>query len=148
MKSSTVMCPVRCSGAGGWLGLRRRRSPVRRVGGEIGRDLAFPPVAVRQQLLLVIEQLLARLCGEFVVRAEDDGVHRARLLAVAAVDALGHVDVVARGPAAAVGPGLALDHDALRRADRLAQLAGDAALLAVGVAPQGVLAAEARAQGT
>ncbi len=34
---------------------------VRRVGLEIGGDLAFPAVAVREQLLLVVDQLFARL---------------------------------------------------------------------------------------
>src|SRR3546814_7236176 len=56
----------------------------------------------------------------------------AGLLAIAAIDAFRHVDVVARGAAAAVGARLGLDGDGLGRADRLAQLAGDAALLAVG----------------
>ncbi len=37
---------------------------------------------------------LTRLCRELKVGALHDGVHRARLLAEAAVDALGHVDVV------------------------------------------------------
>src|SRR3546814_19320328 len=41
---------------------------------------------------------------------------------------------------------LGFDGDRLRRADRLAQLAGDAPFLAVGIAPQGVLATEARAE--
>ena len=43
----------------------------------------------------------------------NDGVHRAGLLAEATVDALGHVDVVACGPAAAVGPRLSLNGDGL-----------------------------------
>ena len=42
-----------------------------------------------------------------------DGIHGAGLLAEAAVDALSHVDVVARGPAAAIGPRLSLDGDGL-----------------------------------
>src|SRR5262249_13554869 len=62
-------------------------------------------------------------------------------------DALHHVDVVARGPTGAVVAARAgFDGDRLRRTDRLAQLAGDAALLAVGVAPECVLATETRAQ--
>src|SRR5258708_35331316 len=73
------------------------------------RDLAFPAVAVREQLLLVVEQLFARLGGEFEIRPLDDCIDRACLLAVAAIDALGHVDVVARGAPAAVGPRLGLD---------------------------------------
>ena len=130
----------------------RARGSMRLLSGRARRPARLaaisllPAVAVREQLLLVVEQLLARLGGELVVRAHDDGVDRAGLLAEAAIDALGHVDVVAGRAAAAVGARLALDDDALRRADRLAQLAGDAALLAVGIAAQHVLAAEARAQ--
>src|SRR6202011_1970432 len=45
---------------------------------------------------------------------------------------------------AVVAARASLDRDRLRGADRLAQLAGDAALLAVGIAAQHVLAAEAR----
>src|SRR5262249_17887187 len=82
---------------------------------------------------------------ELEVRPLDDGVDRAGLLAQAAINALDHVDVVAGGaPGAVVAARAGLDGDRLRRADRLAQLAGDAALLAVGIAPQPVLAADAR----
>src|SRR3546814_1946416 len=73
---------------------------------------------------------------------------RSGFLAEAAVDAFGHVDVVARGTARAVIARFGLDGDRLRRADCLAQLAGDAALFAVGVAAQRMLAAEARAERT
>src|SRR5207248_674931 len=78
--------------------------------------------------------------------ALDDRIDRAGLLAVAAIDALGHVDVVARGAAAAVLARLGLDGDRQSRAHRLAELAGDAAFLAVGIAAQRMLAAEARAE--
>src|SRR5205814_8724526 len=57
----------------------------------------------------------------------------------------GEIDVVARRPSRAVGALLGLDRDRERRAHRLAQLAGDAALLAVGIAAQRMQAAEARA---
>src|ERR1700722_4248211 len=118
---------------------------VWRVEGKIRGDLRLPAVAVRQQPILVVEQLLAGLGGEFEIGPFDDGVDRAGLLAQAAIDALGHVDVVAGRPPAAVRARLGLDGDRQCRADRLAQLAGDAALLAVGIAPERVLAAEARA---
>src|SRR5262249_39992111 len=64
--------------------------------------------------------------------------------AEAAEDALHQVDVVARGAARPVLPLLRLDMDGERRTHRLAQLAGDAALLAVRVAAQRMQAAEAR----
>src|SRR5205085_10724845 len=70
-------------------------------------------------------------------------IDRAGLLTEAAIDALGHVDVVAGGAAAAVLARFGLDGDRLGGADRLAQLAGDAALLAVRITAQGMLAAEA-----
>src|SRR5215510_6652332 len=76
----------------------------------------------------------------------DDRVDRAALLAEAAEDALGQVDVVARRAAGAVGALVALDRDRQRGAHGLAQLAGDAAFLAVLVAAQRVQAAEARRQ--
>src|SRR5258706_7136731 len=121
-------------------------SPVRRVGNQVAGDLGFPAVAVREQLVLVVEQLLAGLGRELEVRPLDDRIDRTGLLAEAAVDALRHVDVVARGAPAAVVARLGLDGDRQRRADRLAKLARDATLLAVWIAAQRVLAAEARAQ--
>src|SRR3954470_23956336 len=121
-------------------------SPVRRVGVDVRRDLGFPALAIREQLVLVVEQLLAGLGGELEVRALDDGIDRAGFLAEAAIDALGHVDVVARGAPAAVVARLRLDGDGQRRADRLAELAGYAALFTVGITAQRMLAAEARAE--
>lgn len=121
--------------------------PVRGIGTNGGGKLGLPLVAVGKELLLVVQQLLAGLGGVLGVGALDDGVDGARLLAVAAVDALGHVDVVARRAAGAVGPLLGLDGDGLRRAHGLAELAGDAALFAGGVAAEGVFAAEAGGNG-
>ena len=130
--------------AKGWRPLPRR-SAVGRVEREVLRDLTLPAVAVIQQLVLVVVELLARLRRELEVRAFDDGIDGAGLLAQPAVDAFDHVDVVARrAPGAVVAARTGFDGNRLRRADRLAQLAGDAALLTVGVAAQRVLAAEAR----
>src|SRR5205823_11843982 len=73
----------------------------------------------------------------------DDRVDRAGFLAQPAIDAFDHVDVVARGAAAAVLARFGFDGDRQRRADRLAQFARDAPLLTVGIAAQRMLAAEA-----
>lgn len=107
----------------------------------VSHSSATPQRALRQRTL-VVEQLLARLGGVLGVGRLDNGVHGTRLLAEAAVDALGHVNIVARRPPGAVGALLSLDRDGLRRADGLAQLAGDAALLARGVSSKRVLSAE------
>src|SRR5262244_2384398 len=120
-------------------------SPVRRVERDVVGDLALPAVAVREQALLVEVELLARLGRELEVRSFDNGVDRSSFLAKPAVDAFDHIDVVARGAARAViAARPRLDGDRLRRTDRLAEFAGDTALLAVGIAAQRVLAAKAR----
>lgn len=76
-----------------------------------------------------------------------NGIYRTALLAVAAVYALGHIDIVLGRSPAAVDTLFSLDSDGLRRADGLAQLAGDAALLTRRVTAQRVLATEAGADG-
>src|SRR5215207_1917761 len=122
------------------------RLPIRRIQRDVAGELALPAGAVVEELVLVVEELLPRLDRELVVRPLHDGVDRAGLLAEAAIDALHHVDVVTGCAASAVVAARPrLDGDGLGRADRLAELAGDAALLPVGVAPQRVLASEPRA---
>jgi hypothetical protein len=107
----------------------------------------LPTIAVRQKSLFVVVKLLARFSGVFEVRTLDDGVDRTGFLAQPAIDAFDHIDIVASGTARAVVAARAgLDRDSLRRADRLAELASDTALLAVGIAAQYMLAAEARRQ--
>ena len=96
------------------------RSPVGRLERELLGKFAFPAVAVLEQLLLVVEELLAGFGGELEIRPFDDRIDRASLLAVAAIDAFRHIDVIARCAAAAVLPRLGLDRDRQRRADRLA----------------------------
>src|SRR6516164_493945 len=123
----------------------RRRLSIRRVHGDVARQLPLPAIAVRQQSLLVVVKLFARLGSEFEVRSFDDRVDRTGFLAHAAVDALDHVDVVAcRAARAVIAPWSRFDRDRLGRANRFAQLAGDASLLAVRIATQRMLAAEAR----
>src|SRR5580658_2941812 len=122
------------------------RSSIGRVERDILGELGLPAVAIGEELVLVVEKLLARLGGELEVRPFDDRVDRAGLLAEPAIDAFGHVDVVARRAPAAVLAGLGLDGDGKRGTDGLAELAGDAALLAIGIAPERVFAAKARRQ--
>src|SRR5262249_552532 len=130
--------------------LSRRSSPLLLVGGvelKTFRDLALPAVAVREQALLIVIELLARLGRILEVRALDDGINRAGLLAEAAVDAHHHIDVVAGcAPRAVVATWSRFDGDRLCRANRLTQLAGDAALLSVRIAAQRVLATKAGRQ--
>ena len=73
------------------------------------------------------------LGAELEVGALHDGVNRTGLLAEAAVDALGHVNVVSGCPPRSVRSLLGLDSDGLGRADGLTQLARYAPLLAGGV---------------
>jgi len=66
---------------------------------------------------LVVQQLLSSLGGVLGIGRLDDGVDGTGLLAEAAVDALGHVDVVLCCPSRPVGPLLGLDGDGLGRTD-------------------------------
>src|SRR5882672_3465886 len=117
-----------------WLRTWSAQSAIRGVGRAVLRDLLFVAVAHRQQHRLGVVQVAALLAVVLDDAGLDDGVHRAGFLAEAAEDAFHEIDVVARGAARAVGARLGLDVDGDRRADRLAELAGDAALFAVRVA--------------
>src|SRR5665648_843969 len=102
-------------------------SSIGRVERDVLRNRPLPAVAVREQAFLIVVELLGCLGRELEVRSQDDGVDGAGLLAEAAVDAFHHVDVEAGRPSRAiVAPWPRLDGDGLRRADRLASLAGDA----------------------
>lgn len=78
----------------------------------------------------------------------NNSVNGAALLAETAVDALCHIDIIARGPPAAIHTLLGFDCDGLRWANGFAELACNAALLACWVPSQGVLATEAGGDGT
>jgi len=50
------------------------------IGLQVGGNLRLPLVAVAEQLLLVVEQLLVRLRGEFEVGSLNDGIDGTGLL--------------------------------------------------------------------
>src|SRR5262245_25385665 len=125
-------------------GLPCSASTVRRVGGLVGRDQRVVALAHGEQLVLGHDVFAAMLHVVLVDARFDDGIHRAGFLTKAAVDALEQVDVIARGAPRAVVGHVRLDGDGQRRAHRLAQLAGDAALFAIRIAAQRVQPAEAR----
>src|SRR3546814_9697011 len=83
-------------------------------------DLPF--VAIFKELGLVVDQLLARFSRKFEIRALDDRIHRAGFLAETTIDALRHVDVVARCAAAAVCPRFSLDRNRLRSEEHTSEL--------------------------
>jgi hypothetical protein len=84
-------------------------SSIRCIRSDSSSQLRLPLIAIRKQLLFVVEQFLSRFRRVLGVGRLDDCVDRARLLAHAAVDALGHVDVIARRPSRAVRSLLGLD---------------------------------------
>src|SRR5436190_19311090 len=70
---------------------------VERVGRAVLGDLLFPAVAHREQHRLGEVEVALLLAVVLEDAGLDDGIDRAALLAEAAEDALGEVDVVARG---------------------------------------------------
>jgi len=109
-------------------------------------NLLLPLVAIGQQLLLIVQELLMCFGGELKVGPFHDGIDGTGLLTVSAVNALGHVDVVPGGPTGPVLSLLGIDGDGLGGTGRLAELAGDAPLVTGGVPAQGVLTTEAGTQ--
>ena len=80
--------------------------------------------------------------GVLKVRALDDGVDGAGLLAETTENALCHVDVVLGGSTRAVGSGLRLDSNSEGGASSLAKFAGNAAFLTGGVTAKRMLTSE------
>ena len=75
---------ISCGGRSDWGNCRKgaRPLPIRRIQRDVLGDSAFPTVAVREQALLVVVELLAGFGGELeVLRPLDDRVHRAGFLA-------------------------------------------------------------------
>ncbi|CAM5241104.1 hypothetical protein SSTU70S_00356 [Stutzerimonas stutzeri] len=99
-----------------------------------------------QQVFLLVDQVLALVLAHLEIRSELDCGGRAGLLAQAAENAAREVDAEEfRIPAAILGLGL-LQRDAAYRAGHRAEVAGHAALFAVGVAGKHDAAAIARRQ--
>src|SRR5512135_26783 len=95
-------------------------SAVFRVLGAIGRDLRLVAVADREQHFLRVVQVPPALAVVLEDAGLDDRIDRAALLAKAAEDALGEIDVVARRPPRAVLALRRFDRDRQRRAHRFA----------------------------
>src|SRR5437764_480459 len=104
----------------------------------------------REEYVLRVDLVVARVLGDLVLVPERDRVEGARELAVAAEDAAAHVDLVdprvaLAGRDVVVGSVLGRDDaDAVGRARGRAERAADALLEPVLVAPESVPAAEAR----
>src|SRR6476661_2261779 len=144
IRSPQHKCPSFGITGRGLTALHLTSSSIVRIERDVPRDRALTAVAGREQAFLVVVELLGCLGRELDVWSQDDGVDRAGLLTEAAVDAFHHVDVEAGGPpGAVVAPRPRLYGDGLCRADRLAQLAGDAAFLPIRIAPQRKLTAKA-----
>lgn len=105
----------------------------------VGGYLSLPSVSVVKQLLFVVQQLLMGLCGELKVWTLNNSINGAGFLTETTVDALGHIDVIACGPPAAIGSSLSFNSDSLSRADGLTKLTSNAAFLSIRVAAERVL---------
>src|SRR5688572_2553570 len=120
------------------------RSTICRVSGLVGADQCVIALAHGEQLVLGHDVFAAVFHVVLVDAGLDDGVHRAGFFTETAVDALEQVDVVTRGAARTVRRHVGLDGDGQRRAHRLAELARDAAFLAVRITAQRMQPAETR----
>lgn len=69
---------------------------------KVSRHSYFPFIAISQELLLVIKQLFMSLRRKFKIGSLNNSVDWTGLLAVAAVNALRHVDIISRSLATTV----------------------------------------------
>jgi hypothetical protein len=143
--------------------LARTFLSVRSISANDSGKLGFPFVAVGQELFFVIQQFLSGFSSIFsigcwfilLVHGKQmsissknikltfhNGIDWAALLAVSAVDAFGHINVISGCAAASVFTFFGLNCDGLGRTDGFAQLAGNAAFFAGGVSTQSVFATE------
>lgn len=77
----------------------------------------------------------------------NNSINRTTLLAVTAVDTLGHINIISGCSSTTVFTFFGLDGDGLSWANGFAEFAGDAALFARGVATEGVFTAESGEMG-
>ena len=122
------------------------RLAVGRVGFKVCGYCPLPLVTIREQFRFVVKQFFACLGRIFKVWSFDHCIHGARFLAETTINALRHINVVARRSATTIVARFALDSDSLRRAYSLAKFACDTPLFPVGIAPQCMLTPETRAQ--
>jgi hypothetical protein len=116
----------------------RKNSTVQILGLNVGGQFWFPSVAIGQQLLLVVQQLLVRLSRVFKVRALkmrelifknfqksthlNNGVNWTSLLAQTTIDTLCHVNVITNSPTASVGSCLCFNCDSLKKESNESQI--------------------------
>lgn len=107
-----------------------------------------------QKLLLGVHQLIAGLGSELQDRVFHNGIYRASLLAVSAIDTSGGIEIVTSRSSQTIRTNFSLDVNNLGRADSLAQSAGNASttqwkgkplpLLSAGISSQAVLTSHSR----
>ena len=105
-----------------------RKSIVSDLRFDVSSQLRFPSVAVCQQFLLVVEQLFMGDGGILIVRAFDNGINRASLLAKSTINAFCHVDIVSGSSSRTIGSGFTLDSDGIGGASSCAQFASNASV--------------------
>ena len=74
----------------------------------------------------------------------NDCIHRATLLTKSAINTFRHINIVSRSPPTPILSFLGLNRNSARRADSLAQLAGNAPLFPCRITPQSMLPAKPR----
>lgn len=119
------------------------RLPVWRIRTRYRSQLRLPLVSIRQQLLLIVQQLLPCLSRILRIRSLHDRINRTAFLAEPAVYAFRHINVVPRGPSRAVCTLLGFNCDGLRGTDGFAEFAGDAPFFPGRIPSKCVFATEA-----
>jgi len=119
-------------------------STIRGIRGTAGGDFGLIAVANGQQHVLGVIKIAALLAVIFVNMRLDDGIDGTAFFTKSTENAFGKIDVVAGGTTCAILALRGFDGNSQRRANRFAQLAGDAAFFPIRVAAQRMQTAEPR----
>ena len=112
--------PMSISGPSCIFRLRHSFLSIRSIRSRNSGQFRLPFVSIRQQFLLVIQQLLARFRRILRIRALDNRIDGAALLAESTVDALCHIDIIPSRPSRTVFSLLGFNGDGLRGTNRFA----------------------------
>jgi len=122
--------------------------PIDVVSVKVSGNFGLGTVTISEKFLLVVKQFFACFGRVFGVLSLYDGVDGACFLAEAAVDALGHVNIIFGCSSGTIQPGFGLDSDSLSGANGFTELASNAPFFSGRISTQCVFTTETWAEGT
>jgi hypothetical protein len=106
--------------------------------------LRFPPLTIFQEFFFIVKEFFSGFRRKFKIGTLYDCVDWAGLLAKAAIDTFGHINVISGRSSTAIFPWLCIYRDGLCWTYCLAQFACYASFLTIWISAKGMLSPEPR----